>query len=367
MEQRTEMATMQAAVFHAAKDLRVETVAAPGPLVNGQVRLRPLWCGVCGTDLHEYVQGPIVTPVTPHPLTGAELPQILGHEFSAEVLEIGDGVTGVAVGDRVSVMPLIFCGACYQCRRGRGHLCMTMAAVGLSSPWGGLAEECVVAASQVTRLPEHVTDIQGALVEPTAVAAYGVDRAGVRPGDLVLVTGAGPIGVLASLYAASLGARVVISEPNPRRAELARGLDVGEVLDPRETDVVAAIRDMSEGVGADAVIECSGTERALQTAIAGVRAAGHISQTGLHTRAASIDPMVLSERDITLGGTWCFPTTDWPRIIGIIAQGKLPVEQAVTGLFELDHVVEGFEALIDPAGSHVKVLLNASGRGRRER
>ena len=356
---------MKAAVFYAAKDIRVADVAAPGPLEPGQVRLRPLWCGICGTDLHEYAQGPIVTPAAPHPLTGAKLPQILGHEFSAEVLEIGAGVDGVREGDRVSVMPLLFCGECYQCARGRGHLCRTMAAVGLSSPWGGLAEECVVAASQVTKLPDEVSDIQGALVEPTAVAAYGVDRAGVRPGDLVLVTGAGPIGVLAALYAASLGARVVISEPNPKRREIALGLDVGVVLNPREVDVVEQIHELSEGVGADAVIECSGTERALQTAFGAVRAAGHISQTGLHTKVAAIDPMILSERDITLRGTWCFPVTDWPRIIGIIAQGNLPVEKAVTGLFELDQVVEGFDALIDPAGEHVKVLLNASGRGRR--
>ncbi|WP_053383243.1 2,3-butanediol dehydrogenase [Leucobacter celer] len=352
---------MKAAVFHGAKDIRIEEVAEPTDVAAHEVRLKPIWCGICGTDLHEYAQGPIVIPSHPHPLTGAAAPQILGHEFSAEVLEVGSAVTKVRVGQKVSVMPLIFCGTCYQCRRGRGHLCATMACVGLSYRWGGIAEQCVVPATQVTPLAESMTDLQGALVEPTAVAAYGVDRAGVRPGDEVLITGAGPIGVLAALYAASLGANVTISEVNPKRLELARGLDVGVVLDASQADVVGELRDRTEGVGVDAVIECSGNERALQTALAAVRAAGHISQTGLHTGPAAIEPMILSERDITLAGTWCFPVTDWPRIIDLIGRGRLPVERAVSAQISIDDVVQqGFDALLDPAGDQVKVLVQAT-------
>jgi len=352
---------MKAAVFHGARDIRVDDVAAPGSVSAGEVRLRPFWCGICGTDLHEYAQGPIVIPSEPHALTGATAPQILGHEFSAEVLEVGADVRNVRVGDRVSVMPLIFCGTCYHCRRGRGHLCTRMACVGLSFAWGGLAEQCVVPADKVTRLPDSVSDVQGALVEPTAVAAYGVDRAGVRPGDKVLVTGAGPIGVLASMYAASLGAEVYISEPNPSRAARARTLGIAGVLDPRQDDVVAFLRDQTEGIGVDAVIECSGSEPALQTALSAVRAAGHISQTGLHTRPAAIDPMLLSERDITLGGTWCYPVQDWPRIVDLIARGRIDVEKAVSAKIDLNDVVaSGFDALLDPAGDHVKILLRAS-------
>ncbi|MFQ1002488.1 2,3-butanediol dehydrogenase [Modestobacter sp. SSW1-42] len=351
---------MKAAVFYGDHDIRVEQVADPGPPGPGQVLLRPLWCGICGTDLHEYAVGPIVIPEQPHRLNGAQLPQVLGHEFSGEVLEVGAGVTHVRAGDRVSVMPLLFCGTCYYCRRGLNHLCVSMACIGLSFEWGGIAERAVVPASHVTPLPETMTDLQGALVEPTAVAAYGVDVAGVRPGDLVLVTGAGPIGALAALYAASLGARVVVSEVNPVRAELARSLDVGEVLDPREVDVAAWVQDQSEGIGADAVIECSGNERALQTAVDAVRSAGRISQTGLHTKAASIEPMKLSEHDITLTGTWCYPVTDWPRIVDLIGRRGLPVEQVVTAQVPMDDVVaKGFEVLLDPAGDQVKVLIDA--------
>ena len=351
---------MKAAVFYGDHDIRVEQVPDPGSPGPGQVLLRPLWCGICGTDLHEYAVGPIVIPEQPHRLNGSRLPQVLGHEFSGEVLEVGDGVTHVRAGDRVSVMPLLFCGTCFYCRRGLNHLCVSMACIGLSYEWGGIAERAVVPASHVTPLPDAMTDLQGALVEPTAVAAYGVDVAGVRPGDLVLVTGAGPIGALASLYAASLGARVVVSEVNPVRAELARSLDVGEVLDPRQVDVAAWVKDQTEGIGADAVIECSGNERALQTAVDAVRSAGRISQTGLHTEAASIEPMKLSEHDITLTGTWCYPVTDWPRIVDLIGRRGLPVEKVVTAQVPMDDVVaKGFEVLLDPAGDQVKVLIDA--------
>jgi (R,R)-butanediol dehydrogenase / meso-butanediol dehydrogenase / diacetyl reductase len=257
-------------------------------------------------------------------------------------------------------MPLLFCGQCYYCRRGLNHLCQSMACVGLSFGWGGIAELAVVPASKVSALPDGVSDLQGALVEPGAVAAYGVDTAGVRPGDTVLVTGAGPIGALAALYASANGARVFISEVNQTRADLARSLDVGEVLDPTQVDVAAWVKDNTEGIGADAVIECSGNERALQTAIAAVRSAGRISQTGLHTKDAAIDPMALAEHDVTLAGTWCYPVSDWPRIIALIASGRYPVQKVVTAQIPMADVVQsGFETLLSPSGDQVKVLVEA--------
>lgn len=349
---------MKAAVFHGAGDIRVEQIAPPNGPRPGELLVQPLWCGICGTDLHEYAQGPIVIPTTAHPLTGSCGPQILGHEFSALVVEVGHGVNSVRPGQRVSVMPLLSCGECYFCRRGLNHLCRTMAAVGLSYQWGGLAQLAIVPAANVTALPDGVSDLQGALVEPGAVAAYGVDTARVGPGDNVLITGAGPIGALACLYAASLGANVFVSEPNSVRAQLVRSFDVGTVLDPTAVDVPGWLRDHTDGIGVDAVIECSGNERALQTAIASVRAAGRISQTGLHTKAASIDPMVLSEHDITISGTWCFPVTDWPRIIDLIDRGRYPVEKVVTAQIAMVDVVgHGFETLISPASDQVKVLV----------
>jgi len=135
---------MRAARFYDKGDIRLEDVEVPGIHAPDEVLVEVAWCGICGTDLHEYVVGPIVTPVSPHPLTGATLPQTLGHEFSARVVEAGPEVTDVRVGDRVAVMPAIVCGRCAYCRRGLGHLCVRFACTGLSAETGGLAQYAVL-------------------------------------------------------------------------------------------------------------------------------------------------------------------------------------------------------------------------------
>jgi (R,R)-butanediol dehydrogenase/meso-butanediol dehydrogenase/diacetyl reductase len=349
-----------AARFYDKMDIRLED--APVPLLRApdDVLVEVAWCGICGTDLHEYVVGPIVTPVRPHPLTGATLPQTLGHEFSARVVEIGSDVTDVAVGDRVAIMPAIVCGKCHYCRRGFGHLCVKFACTGLSADTGGLAQFALLKEYQVARLPEAVSDIEGAVVEPASVAAYGIDRVGVRGGDVVLITGAGPIGILSALYANAVGAgTVVIAEPNPNRAALARGIDVGPVLDPTGPGFADFIAELTLGIGVDVVAECSGSTPGLATALESVRPRGAIVQTGLHTKPATLDAMALSAKDVSLIGSWCYLITEWPRIIRLIASGKYPVGRAVTARIPLpDVVTRGFDVLIDPRGDQLKVLAS---------
>src|SRR5438105_8065052 len=310
---------MRALRFHKARELHVEQVAEPGPPGPGEVLLEPLMCGICGTDLHEYTDGPIVTPVSPHPLTGAELPQILGHEFSAVIVSAGPGVTRVRPGELCTVMPLISCGHCFECLRGQGHLCRTMACTGLSSAWGGLADLAIVSARQVVPVPEAITPRQAALIEPTAVAAYGADRGRLQPGQTVLITGAGPIGSLATLYALAAGARrVMLSEPDPARRDRAvtLGDGLGEVItaDPVNEPVTGILDDLTGGIGADLAIECAGAEAALNLCIDAVRPAGTVVQTALHIRPASIRAETLARKDLTLIGTWCYPIQDFPRI-----------------------------------------------------
>lgn len=174
---------MKAVRFHAARDVRVEDVPAPDkPPGPREVLIKPIVCGICGTDLHEYLAGPIVTPAKPHPLSGATNPQILGHEFSAVVVDKGREVTHVAAGDRVSIQPLVTPRDDYFARRCLYHLNPNMAAIGLSWQWGGMGEYAVVNDYNVTRIPATLSDIQGAMVEPAAVALYGVERGGVGAG-----------------------------------------------------------------------------------------------------------------------------------------------------------------------------------------
>jgi (R,R)-butanediol dehydrogenase/meso-butanediol dehydrogenase/diacetyl reductase len=345
--------------FHAARDLRIEEVTEPSAPGVSEVVVRIASCGICGTDLHEYMAGPIVTPVEPHPLTGAQNPQILGHEFAGDVVATGPGVTRVVEGDRVAIMPLAYCGHCAYCRRGLQHLCATMGCVGLSHPWGGMAELATVAEYQVVRLPESVTYRQGALIEPTAVAAYGVERAGVGPGDSVLVTGAGPIGALAALCARSAGASTVyISEPNAARRARAEALDVAIVLDPTSDDLPAFVRDQTDGLGVDVAIECSGHPAGFAAAITSLRRRGTLAQTGLFVGEASVEPYLWSLNDLTIVGTWCYWVYDFDRIASQIAAGSLPVERVVTGGVNLDGVPDAFALLASGTADEIKVLID---------
>ncbi|MDI6627133.1 MAG: 2,3-butanediol dehydrogenase [Rhodococcus sp. (in: high G+C Gram-positive bacteria)] len=353
---------MRAAVFHDRHDVRVEDVPAPkiGP---GEVLLRPFFCGICGTDLHEYAFGPIVIPTEPHALTGAKAPQVFGHEFSARVVEIGSDVDSVSVGDRVSVMPLITCGKCYYCRRGLNHLCVVMACTGLSWGGGGISELVAVQEQQVSVLPDSVSDVQGALIEPAAVAAYGVDCTGLRAGDTILITGAGPIGALSALYAHASGAsRIIVSEPNEKRRRLIEAFGIAEVLDPTQQDIPAAVRALTGGIGVDAAAECSGHQLGLTAALESVRSGGTVAQVGLHVKPATIDPMAMANKDLTLVGTWCYPVYDWPRIIALVASGRYPVEKVVSEIIDVENiVVDGFDRLLDPHGDAQKLLVRVGG------
>jgi len=353
---------MRAVRFHAAKDIRVEDIAPPSDvLAPDDVLVEPFCCGICGTDLHEYIAGPIVTPQTPHVYTGASNPQILGHEFSARVKKVGSAVSHVAPGDRVSIQPLLSPRDDYYAKRGLHHLSPKMGCVGLSWAWGGMAEQAVIKDYNAQPIPANLTDEQGAMIEPAAVAMYGVDRGGVTAGSTVLVSGAGPIGALTVLAARAAGASlIIVSEPNPnRRRIIAEIAPYAVVVDPKTQNLQDIVRDLTdEGVGVDVALECVGLEASLNACAEAVRRQGKVVQTGLHMKRASIDAMLWALKDITLEATWCYPVTVWPRIARLIASGAFPVEKVITARIDAADVVKkGFDALLDPSGNNLKIVV----------
>jgi (R,R)-butanediol dehydrogenase/meso-butanediol dehydrogenase/diacetyl reductase len=356
---------MKAVRFHGKQDIRVEEVVPPqAALAADDVLIKPLVCGICGTDLHEYVSGPIVTSKEPHVYTGATNPQILGHEFSAEVLDVGREITHVKCGDRISVQPLISPRNDYFGRRGLFHLSPCMACVGLSWAWGGLGQQAVVKGYNAVPISKGVSDEQGALIEPAAVALYALDRGRVRVGSTVLISGMGPIGALALLGARAAGAsKIFVSEINPNRLAKAKEL-VPEciTINPRTTNLFECIRDQTEeGVGVDAAIECGGSEASLNACIDVVRRQGVVVQAGLHSRPATVDPMKWALKDITIEATWCYPVQIWSRVAAMIESGLFPVEKVVSAHIAMNDVVDkGFEALLDPSGNQMKVLVTVN-------
>ena len=353
---------MKAVRFHAAKDIRVEDVPAPSKKLGpNDVLIKPLVTGICGTDLHEYIAGPIVTPQMPHVYTGATNPQILGHEFSAIVTDKGSATTNVKVGDRVSIQPLVSPRDDYYSRRGLYHLSEKLGCIGLSWAWGGMAEYAVVNDYNLAVVPKGVSDVQAAMIEPAAVAVYAVDRGHVTSGSTVLISGVGPIGALTLLAAKAAGAAVIfVSEPNAYRRNLARQLVPSAIcIDPSKDDVAKVIKENTEeGVGVDVAIECVGLEASLNTCAASVRRQGRVVQTGLHMKPAAIDAMSWALKDITVEATWCYPVQIWPRIIRMVEAGLLPVEKICTAQIKADDVVkQGFDALLDKSVSHMKILV----------
>lgn len=355
---------MKALRFHAAKDLRVEDVPPPPDrLGDGEVRIRNRFVGICGTDLHEYAYGPIFVPVEPHPFTRARAPQILGHEFGGVVEAVGKGVTAVKAGDRVSVQPLIMPRTGdYFAERGLYHLSGDLALAGLSWAWGGMAEQAVLNDYNVQKIPDGMTDEEAALVEPTAVAVYACDRGGVTAGSSVLVTGAGPIGLLTLLAARAAGAtQLFVSDINEARLAFARGMLPDIVtINPRHDKPGEVVRAQTEGhVGCDVAIECVGNEHALKACLDAVRKQGVVVQTGLHPHENPLDWFQVTFKDVDIRGSWAYPTQYWPRVIRLISSGQLPAKKIVTRRIRLDDAVaQGFDALLDPAGTQLKILID---------
>jgi (R,R)-butanediol dehydrogenase/meso-butanediol dehydrogenase/diacetyl reductase len=229
---------MKAARFHAWRDVRVEDIPAPPEALGPhEVLVRNRFCGICGTDLHEYAHGPIFVPKQPHPWSGAVLPQILGHEFGGVVTAVGAAVQNLSPGDRVAIQPHMASADDYYVRRGLTQLSEKLAIAGLSAKWGGFADYAVVNDYNAVVIPDAVSDEMAALVEPAAVAIHAADRARIRAGDSVLVVGAGPIGQLQVMAARAAGAALIfLADTNDRRLAMARTIlgDIHTVNPQRE-------------------------------------------------------------------------------------------------------------------------------------
>lgn len=347
--------------FHAARDLRLEDIVPPADPKPNEVIVQVSHCGICGTDIHEYLDGPIFIPTAPHPLTGASAPLVLGHEFSGKITSIGHGVSRFSEGDRVAILPHLNKPGDYFVRRGIGHISDTTALVGLSSTYGGMGEYAVLPQDNVVKLPDSVSDEQGALFEPMAVAINAIDRGGINAGSTVLITGAGPIGVLAAMAARAAGAsRVVVSEANPARRRRLESLDLGyEVVDPTSAGFRDAVLGLTEeGLGVGMAVECAGNERALADCIRLVRRGGTIVQVGIFVDPPRVDMRLLVSKAVTLTTSWGFPITIGPRVVQMIAAGQVQPERIITGRVTMaDAIAQGFDTLARPNQDHLKVLI----------
>ena len=351
---------MKAARYHGKEDLRIEDVPEPETR-PGAVKIRPAWTGICGSDLHLYLEGPFPpapSETQPHPLSGETLPVVFGHEFSGVVEELGEGVEGLAVGDAVVVEPFMVCGECPPCRDGLYNACVKMGFIGISGRGGGLSEHIVVERRWVHPVGDVPLD-QAALIEPLAVAYHGVRLSGAKAGDTVLVGGAGPIGLLTCAVLHAIGARAVVTEVSGARK--AKALETGvadDVLDPREVDVAARVLEITDGRGADVAIECSGAQPVLDTLTHALKAGGTLQIVALFSEPPTLDVMTVLLRELTIKGAIGY-ADDHPAVIRLVQEGKVDLAPFVTSRIAVEDVVEkGYRELIDHKDDHVKIVVS---------
>lgn len=356
---------MKAVRWHGVRDVRVDEVAEPRP-GPGEVLVEVAACGLCGSDLHEYLHGPVYIPRTPHPLTGVVPPVTLGHEFAGRVAEVGPQVAGLRPGDRVAVNPCLTCGTCRWCRSGRPNHCARLGTLGLSRD-GALAPLVAVPAGSCHVLPPGVSDEAGAMVEPLAVAIHARRRAALRGGERVAILGAGPIGLLVLQVARAHGAAwVVVLEPREGRRRLAQLLGADAVVDPAAADPARTVDELTGGARADAVFECVGSAAAVQTAVRTAGKGGRVVLVGLTPEPVSVNALQLLAHEKAIVGSSAY-VDEFPEAIALLATNGVHVEPLITGRVAVDRSVEdGLEALLQPETPHVKILVTPRGGGTRQ-
>jgi len=348
---------MRAAVYYGRQDLRLTSVPEPEP-GPGEVKLRVRYNGICGSDLHEYYDGPITTRSTPHPLTGVQNPVIMGHELCGEVVALGEGIGDLHLGDLIAVEPVETCGRCLHCGIGQYNHCPSLAIQGYNRA-GGLAEYTLVKRRQAHPLPRGVTALQGALIEPLAIAWHTVNRCAVSAGQVVAIHGAGPIGAGAFLTLRRRGVEAIVVDPSPTRRAALAGLGAKQLLDPSACDVVAAIRDLTGGRGADASIDAAGGAQAFAAMLHGTRVDGTAVVVAIHHEPVVIPPFDLLMPEVHLTGV-ALSVNAFPAVIAEMARGSYPLEGWVETI-PFDGVIEqGIERLRRQQG--MKIVVDVAGR-----
>jgi 2-desacetyl-2-hydroxyethyl bacteriochlorophyllide A dehydrogenase len=326
---------MRAAVFEAIGRLAMVERPAPRP-PEGAARVRVDACGICGTDVH----------IFPGEFPGAVFPLVAGHEFAGVVEATGAEVSHLRPGDQVAVDPNIYCGVCRPCRRGLGHLCRNLTALGVNMD-GGFATHCVVPARQAYKVGPDLPLHLAAMTEPVSCCVHGIERAGIRPGDCVVILGAGMIGLIMLQLALFQGAAcAIVSEPGPEKRAMAAQLGATHTIDPRTQGLADVVAQATGGEGADCVIECVGAESTAHQAVSLAGEASRVLFFGVAPPAVriGISPYDIYRRELTLTGSFTNPRT-FDAALALLSSGRLRVAELISHRVPLEQLAEGIELL----------------------
>jgi L-iditol 2-dehydrogenase len=313
--------TMRVAVLNGIRDVSVAERATPSP-GSGEVLVRVTAVGVCGSDVHYYEHGRIGRYVVDAPL-------ILGHEAGGYVASVGPDVKSIEVGQRVSIEPGIPCRSCAQCLGGRYNLCPDVNFFATPPHDGAFCEYVVMPEAFVYPVPDSVSDDAAGLIEPLSVGVWACRRANVAPGDRVLVTGAGPIGLIAAQTALAYGAKdVAITDVNSHRLQLAEALGI------RAIDVSSVALGES-AFEPSVLLECSGNQKATAAAVTSMARAGRVVLIGLGGDELQLPLGPVQDRELVITGSFRYANT-WPTAIALAASDAIQLDPLVTAHFGLD-------------------------------
>jgi L-iditol 2-dehydrogenase len=340
---------MKALVYYGSEDLRLEEIAdlKPHP---GEALIRVKACGICGSDVHGYLG-----------ITGRRIPpMVMGHEFSGQVVEVGEGVTNIQVGDRAAVYPVVFCGDCEPCRQGNEHLCLNKKALGVLECNGAMAEYVSVPAKLLFKLADHVTYDVGSMMEPLAVSCRGVSHAGDLAGKNVLVVGAGTIGLLATaLVKMKNPARIFVSDVIDSRLVIAREMGATRGINPSRDNLTEIIRNETGASGVDVAFEAVGATPTVQQAMASLRDGGKAVWIGNSAKMININMHEIVTKELQVFGSFLYSLQEFGYVAGLLNEGKLKIEPLISLKAPMmERGVELFAKLAKDPGSLIKVILN---------
>ncbi len=319
----------------------------PGP---GQVLVKIMNIGVCGSDIHVY-HG--THPFTSYPVTQ-------GHEVSGLVEALGEGVTGFTVGQKVTIQPQVVCGECYPCRHGKYNLCEKLKVMGFQTT-GTASEYFAVDARKVTPLPEAMTLEEGAMIEPLAVAVHAVRRAGDVQDKDVCVLGAGPIGILTAQVAKGLGARkVMITDISDIRLAKAREVGVDVTVNTKTADFAAAFLETFGPDKADVIYECAGSDVTMDQAIQNARKGSTIILVAVFGKRAGVDLAVLNDHELDLNTSMMYRSEDYLTAMDLVTQGKVQLKPLISKKFPFREYLEAYHYIDENRESTMKVIIDVA-------
>ncbi len=342
---------MKALVLNKPGHISMNEVPDPGEPGHDEVRVRVGAVGICGSDVHYYEHGRIGDFVV-------EAPMVLGHESAGTVESVGPGVSHLVPGDRVAMEPGVPCGDCDICSSGRYNLCADMQFWATPPFDGSLAEYVVHPAGYSHLIPDSMSLEQGALIEPLAVGIHACNRARVKPGDSVLIIGAGTIGCVTLLAARAYGAeQIIVSDVVPERLERAMSLGATSVVDGATESLSERVSETTEGRGVDVGFECSGAIPAPMMLLDAATAGGRIVLIGMGNQPVEIDTVTAMVKEVDIRTVFRY-TNAFPRAIEMAANDLINVSSLVTDRYSFDNGVDAFDYARNLRPETCKVMIN---------